>query len=551
MTVEEERQVVARGYGQWLRLMIPQQRRDKTDEDGGFEEGDSGFCEGRETAYRLARFIAGACWADRIDVDPAQLRETIRRAAKFIVRRQAPDGRIDLGGSYSPNEAGFPVPGLVAAYKHASKRCPDLFDEIKDDLKQYITRAAEAVLSGAAYTANHRWTAASAPLAAAHSLWPDQRYLDKINDYLADGIDCDEDGFWYEERSPNYNIVANEGMLVLADCLDRPDLLQPVLRNFQFLLRMVQPNGENDSSFSHRQDRAVANRVLCSYRTARRAAQLTGDGRLTTLAIGAMQPVSELVTWLVPVIFEIDEHPEPMPAAIPLETEYEKYFARTGLARMRHGPSALTLAVDHGGHFYTDVRDQWGGPRHSDDWFHFMHDDIVIQSIHLAPAGMYAIQPRMMERLGADSYRLSGEFGAWKHTLHFRPGSPLTDMPWDVSHHEEIEWKRRGIRLKMHCIAPHALIASLNIWLRPGVEVIDGDGAARAVVAGEMTSLRGGGPVVIRSPKSSVTISGLPAASHRVKISPGQPIPSVMPRICGAISLGLRPPIDLNLQLSF
>ena len=172
------------------------------DQDGGFADGEfGGWCDGREAAYRLARLIAGACWGDLIDVDHKALAEAIRRAAKFIVRRQSPDGQMDLGGYYSPNEAGFPVPGLVAAYKHLSNADPELFQDIAADLKQFIQRAAEAVLAGSAYTANHRWTAASAPLAAAHSLWPDARYLAKIQDYLSDGIDCDADGFWYKEPS--------------------------------------------------------------------------------------------------------------------------------------------------------------------------------------------------------------------------------------------------------------------------------------------------------------------------------------------------------------
>ena len=175
------------------------------------------------------------------------------------------------------------------------RKCPDLFAEIKDDLKLYITRACEAVLAGAAYTANHRWTAAAAPLAAAYTLWPDERYIKKIDDYLSDGFDCDEDGFWYEERSPNYNTVANEGVIVYRR-LPQTSLScwQPFLRNFQFLLKMVQPNGEIDSSFSHRQDRNAADRPICNYRTARRAAQLTGDGRYTTLAIAEMNRGTDL-----------------------------------------------------------------------------------------------------------------------------------------------------------------------------------------------------------------------------------------------------------------
>ena len=122
LSVNEERDTVARVYGEWLRTTgIPQQVRDGSEQDGAFDDANDGFCNGREVAYRLARLIAAACWGDRIKVDHADLREAIVRATRFIVRRQSPDGRIDLGGAYSPNEAGFPVPGLVAAYEACIK----------------------------------------------------------------------------------------------------------------------------------------------------------------------------------------------------------------------------------------------------------------------------------------------------------------------------------------------------------------------------------------------------------------------------------------------
>jgi len=86
------------------------------------------------------------------------------------------------------------MPGLAEGYRRFSKLPGNPFAADLVNLKEFLLRGAEAVLHGSAYTANHRWTAACAPLAAVHSLWPDSRYLAKIEDYLADGIDCDEDG---------------------------------------------------------------------------------------------------------------------------------------------------------------------------------------------------------------------------------------------------------------------------------------------------------------------------------------------------------------------
>jgi hypothetical protein len=547
-----ERSCVAAIYCKWLAYALPLQVLDGSDQDGGFDDEQTGWCVGRQAAYWLARLIGGVCWGEAIDVDRERLREAVRRAAKFIVRRQAPDGRIDLSGTYSHNEAGFPVSGLVAAYKHLQIADPDLFGEVGADLKTYIQRACEAVLNDQGHTANHRWTAACAPLAAAHSLWPDERYIAKIEDYLSDGLDCDEDGFWYEERSPNYNGVANEGLEVIADCLNRPELLQPIVRNLRLAMYMLQPNGEMDSSYSHRQDRAQAKTAATGYGMARRIAQLTGDGRFTSLAMTALKDETRLIHELVPIIFKIEDHPEPLPTPLPLPADYERFYKPRQIARIRHAENALTLAADPGGHFYCDLRDQWGGKRYSDDWFQLHHGDVVVQSVHLAPAGGFAIQPRRLEQLGEGSYRLAGEDPGWTHTLHFRPGSPPLEMRNDQEHVASVNWLGNTLSLDLRCTAPHALVASLNLWIRPGVELIEGEGETpRKLCAGDIVALRGGAAVVIRSEQYSIRLLGLPAAQHHRRILPGQPIPSGMGRDCAVLCLGLRPPVELSLSFVF
>ncbi len=283
-----ERIEVALAEAAWLGAVLPNQCVDGSVNDGGFAWEWPGWYDGRHAAFVLSRLMGIRGWAGEVPCGVAQLDEAIHRATAFIRRRQAPDGALDLSGAYSPNEVGFPMPGLAAGYRRLSKLPGNQFAEDLEKLKEFLLRGAEAILNGSAYTANHRWAAACAPLAAVHSLWPDSRYLAKIEDYLADGIDCDEDGCWYEERSPNYNMVANNGLAIMADCLGRAELFDPVVRNLHLMLHCLQPNGEIDSSFSHRQDRAAPHYGV-SYSIARRCALITGDGRFTTFAIIAWE----------------------------------------------------------------------------------------------------------------------------------------------------------------------------------------------------------------------------------------------------------------------
>ena len=540
-----ERLVVCRAWEKWLhRVMAAQGWLGNTD-DGGFDESGRGWCDGRQAAYNLGGLLAARTWAGKLSCDATRLDTTVVRAADFLSRRQRPDGQLDLSGIYSPNEAGFPVPAIVAGYSALRQAGDGLFDRIGPTIEQFLRRAGEAVLAGSAHTANHRWAAAAAPLAALHSLWPDPRYLQKIEAYLADGIDCDEDGCWYIERSPCYNMVANRAMLLMADYLQRPEFIEPVVRNLRYVLRHLQPNAEIDTSLSHRQDRAKPNCHPVVYGVARRVASLTADGQVAHLAWTALHRGDGVVDVQLPAMYELDRDPKAMPVPEIPSTTYEHHFPHTQSTRLRNDRRALTLAADHGGHFYDVVRDQWVGPRRSEDWFHLHWGDIVVQSLHLA-GPLRCIQPADIQRGADGSYRLSGHMPGWEHCLHFRPGSPTVQMPWNWHHDIRVQWLGDELTLHLHCDATEILLSALHLWVRPGVWLKDAN-SRRLLSAGQIIELDGGNDVSLSSDHSTLRITGLPAAQHRVALSPQPAIPCAMEKTCACLSLGLRLPVDLTL----
>ena len=90
--------------------------RDKSTSNGAFVEYDHGWVDGRYAALLVPRLVAVRLWSDLIDLDHQHLELAAARAMKFVLRRHVPDGQLDLGGAYSPNEAGFPVSALAEAY---------------------------------------------------------------------------------------------------------------------------------------------------------------------------------------------------------------------------------------------------------------------------------------------------------------------------------------------------------------------------------------------------------------------------------------------------
>ena len=325
--LEREQSVLRASYSEQARLLAEGQVVGGPD-DGALPELPppahfDGWHNGRNTAYMLSRLLEAWLYPPATGHSDVDFANVANRALAFLERRQLPDGRLDLGGYYSPNEIGFATTGLAFLWKPLEGVASE---EFRERLKSFLQRGGEAVLAGHAYTANHRWTAASAPLAALHTLWPDERYIEKIEDYLADGIDVNSEGLWEFERSPNYNMVASLGLLAMANALNRPELLDPVVLNARLLLGFIQPNGECDSSFSHRQDRHAPGQRPFSYAVLRRVAQLTGDGRFTTLLDRQLDEPSRIDFGFVPLLTEISAHSAALPEPQPLDEDYEAFL---------------------------------------------------------------------------------------------------------------------------------------------------------------------------------------------------------------------------------
>lgn len=542
-----ERTAVAAAYAAWIPRVLASQVLDGGLDDGAFDEHGHGWRDGRWTGFVLAKLLAARSWSRQIGVQPDAFDEPLRRGVGFLLRRQLPSGELDLAGAYSANEAGFVVPGLAAGYR--TLIADGLLPDVAEQLEHFLGRAGEAILAGEAYTANHRWTAACAPLASLHRLWPDTRYLAKIEAYLADGIDCCKEGMWHIERCPGYSDVANHGLILLADTLGRPELLEPVVRSCRLMSMMMQPNGEWDTSFSHRQSRGARRAQGPSYFVARRAAIHSQDGTIAALADLARCRIGS--EFLYPLPFALDQMAGSVPEARALPTQYTVHLKKHQIIRRRAGDVSLTLAADEGNHFFDSVRDQWGGAKCSDDWFHLHHGPVIIQSIQVAVAGLHNIQPDTLRVLDGDEYVLKGDRDGWEHTLHFRPDSPKVHVPWNLRHQIHVKWITDRIEISFDVQSERSLMASLRIFVAAGCQLGTASSEAECVLSpGQHVALSGNRPIILSLGQHAIQISGLPASAHRRKIDNPEPIPSQKFANCAILELGLRMPLDFAIQVA-
>ena len=342
--------------------------------------------------------------------------EPMELAAKYLLKVQHSDGTIDLLSTnfHSTPDTGFVVEPLCATYKLLEKTQFDGKNALLNLLEVFLKKAGEAFIVGGIHTPNHRWVVSMA-LSRLNELFPNKKYVKRIDEWLREGIDIDADG-QYEERSTYiYTPLTNRCLVTMAKLLGRPELLEPVRKNLDMTLYYIHPNGEVATEASGRQDQFRVGFMEHYYVPLRFMALHDKNGQFANLVNQIEKTVPEkLLSYLV-YLLEDSIYNGELPKTTKLPDNYIKEFPHSYLARIRRGNIDATILAKN------------------PTFFTLTKGKAVLASLRLASAffGRGQFETEKVERVGA-SFVLKWDF-TWGYFQPLLEGEkPNYELSFDV-----------------------------------------------------------------------------------------------------------------------
>ncbi|HYK90403.1 MAG TPA: hypothetical protein VE398_16630 [Acidobacteriota bacterium] len=324
-----------------------QERNPSHPQFGGLPDGDGIYTAGGAAGF-IKTLTAAFCAPESRYSGASELVPRMEQAACFLRSIQHADGTIDLHTTnfHSPPDTAFVVePVAVSAAVLQTKRMP-ILSTLLAELRAFLRAAGDALAVGGIHTPNHRWVVCAA-LARLNSLWPQARYVQRIDDWLAEGIDIDADGQYTEHSTSIYSPVVDSSLMTVARLLSRPSLLDPVRRNLEMTLYYLHADGEVATEGSRRQDQYVRGSALGYYLPCRYLAIQDSNSRFAALARKLESGGCERLAANLIYFLEDPELKRGLPASGTLPEDFARVFGHSSLARVRRGAVSATILASN------------------------------------------------------------------------------------------------------------------------------------------------------------------------------------------------------------
>lgn len=424
------------------------------------------------------------------------LYERIGLAAGFLERSQSDDGNIDLltTNFNSPPDTGFVVHSVGTAARLAQVNEHAAMLKL---LKPFLEKAGQGLAKGGVHTPNHRWVICAA-LAQIHEVFPDRRFVRRIDEWLAEGIDIDEDGQYSERSTTIYNAAVNHALIVVAHKLNRPELLDPVRKNLDAMAYLLHVDNEVVTEISRRQDQGARGTMAGYWFALRYMAIRDGNGLYASM----LQP-HEPGRIELPFLMEYPELGRALPEPLPIPDDYARDYPAYGITVIRRGRASATIM--HQG---------------SSRWVSIRRGEAVINAVRFAGSffGKGQFVPREFERRD-DGYHFRQELEA----SYYQPISDPDLLPVTAENAGIAQVRRKRSELCRMVYEGH--IREISDGFEVAIQAHGADGVPLAVeinlrdggeVTGVVPAPRVGGAFLLKEGFASYTVG-----SDTIRFGPG------------------------------
>ncbi len=269
----------------------------------------------------------------------------LKKITQVLASVQAEDGTVNIGNLESPPDTAFLVELLAAGASLLKKENSKEIATVNAEIKTFLLRCGDALVVGGVHTPNHRWVICAA-LSQLNTLYPNKKYVDRIDDWLGEGIFNDSDGH-FPERSMTYSYVEDNSLITMGRHLNRPSLFDAARKNLELIYYYADPNGDLVTTDSRRQDQYMSkNNLVSFYLHYRYMAIRDNSGKFAGIAkmIEGLKGCDEKI--IDTSLFHFLENPvlqQELLGAIPPPVNYEKLFTTSGLLRIRRDATTATL----------------------------------------------------------------------------------------------------------------------------------------------------------------------------------------------------------------
>ena len=298
-----------------------------------------------------------------------ELEKPLEKASACLLNVQYEDGTIDLYSTnfHSTPDTAFIVNDLAPAYNCLKRLDRPGLKPCLANIELFLSNAGKCLSVGGIHTPNHRWVVCAA-LAWVNSIFPSAKYVDRIDEWLSEGVDLDPDGQYTEKSVGVYSPTCDTMFVTIGRLLNRPELLEIARKNLNMSLYYIQPGGEVVTDASGRQDSTYTAFVNGYYYAYRYLALTDKKPEFAAVCSLIEREMPEKIRRFLPHLLEDPFLRQTLTDTAEFPTDYFKRFIHSGIFRIRRGSTDMTII------------------EHNPTFFSYRKGNAVLQSLRLAAA---------------------------------------------------------------------------------------------------------------------------------------------------------------------